>query len=79
MVQALVNLTDYTNRVLNVVKAQHGFKRRDDALNFVVGAYGEDALEPALRPQFVKKSLETQKEKAIFVGSPAALRKRYGV
>ncbi len=61
MVQAVVNLTDYVDRVLNIVKAKHGFKRKDEAVNFIVQEYAGETLEPELRPEFVHKIKEIER------------------
>ena len=39
MVQALVKIDENTNRVLNVVKAQHNLKDKGEAIEFVVDWY----------------------------------------
>ena len=67
MTQAVVNLDEYTNRVLNVVKALHGFKKKDEALNYVVSEYGEEMLERTLKPEYVKKIQAIRKTKAVKV------------
>ena len=77
MVQAVVNLNPYSDRVLNLVKAIHGFKRKDEAINFVLEEYGEAVLEPELKPEYVKKALRIHREKGIEVGTVENLRKRY--
>ena len=57
MVQALVELDDNTNRVLNIVKAKWGFKDKSEAIKFVVQEYAEYENEPELKPEFVQKML----------------------
>lgn len=76
MVQALVNLDENTNRVLNVVKAKNNLKDKGQAIQFVVRKYIEDE-EPELRPEFVKKILKSEKQKGIKFKSVDDLRKRY--
>lgn len=77
MVQAVVDLSDYSNRVLNIVKAKLDFKRKDEALNYIVKEYGEELLEPELRPEYVQTALKIQKQEVVRVGSVENLRKRY--
>jgi len=67
MVQALVELDDNTNRVLNIVKAKHGFKDKGETIRFVVSEYVEFEEEPELKPEFIKKMGEIQKQKRIRV------------
>lgn len=44
MVQALINISDRSNRILNMVKAQHGFKNKSQAIDFVVEWYAKNKL-----------------------------------
>ena len=76
MVQALIELDSNTNRVLNIVKAKFGFKDKAEAIKFVVSEYIEYENEPELRPEFVKKMQNIQKQKSIRVEDFA---KRYGL
>lgn len=55
MVQAMINITENANRVLNIVKAKHGLKDKSEAINLVVSEYEENSLEPELRPEYNKK------------------------
>ena len=41
MVQALIELTDNINRVLNFVKAKYGLKDKSEAVAFIVNKYIE--------------------------------------
>ena len=76
MVQALVEIDDNTNRVLNVVKAKYGFKDKGEAIEYVVSEYIEYENEPALKPEFIQKIEEIKKQKSIKVNDFA---KRYGL
>jgi len=76
MVQSLVELSEDTNRVLNVVKAKHGLRTKSEAIELVTQAYAEELLEPELRPEYVEKLRKIEKERSIPVRSFA---KRYGV
>jgi hypothetical protein len=76
MVQALVELNENTNRVLNIVKAKFGFKDKGEAIEFVVNDYIEKENEPELRPEFIEKIKKIKKQKSIRVKSFA---KRYGL
>ncbi len=53
MVQALVNISDETNRVLNVIKALYGLKDKSQAIDALARDYGSDLLEREFRPEFV--------------------------
>ena len=76
MVQALVKIDENTNRVLDVVKAKYGLNDKGEAINLVVSKYIEAEDEPELRPEFVEKIKEVEKQKSIRVKDFA---KRYGL
>ena len=79
MVQAIVNVSDKANRVLNILKAKYGLKDKSEAINLMAEIYEKELLEAELRPEYVKKAEKIMKTKGIAVGSVAELRKRYGV
>ena len=75
MVNALIKLDENTNRVLNVVKAKYGFKDKGEAVEFIVERYIEIEDEPELKPEFIEKIREIEKQKNIKVDD---FSKRYG-
>ena len=75
MIQALVQLDEETNKVLNVVKAKHGLKDKAEAIEFVVHKFVE-LEEPELRPEFVEKIKRIEKQPNIHVND---FKKRYGL
>lgn len=76
MVQALVKIDENTNRVLNVVKAKYNLKDKGKAIEFVVDKYVEEEDEPELKPEFIEKIKQIEKQKSIRVNDFA---KRYGL
>ncbi len=76
MVQALIELDENTNRVLNVVKAKFDLKDKGEAIRLVVEKFVDFENEPELRPEFIQKFNDTQKKKIIKVDDFA---KRYGI
>jgi hypothetical protein len=62
MVQAIVDLGEYQDRVLTIIKGKFGLKNKSDAVNFVIQKYGDELLEPELRPEYVKKLKKIEKE-----------------
>jgi len=76
MVQALVEINDNTNRVLNIVKATYDLKDKGEAIELVVNRYIEEKNEPELKPEFIKKIKQIEKQKSIHVEDFA---KRYGL
>ena len=63
MVQAVINIDENTNRVLNIVKAKFGLKDKSQAINLVVNEYEETVLEPRLRPEYKVKLAKIVKGK----------------
>ena len=63
MVQAVINIDEHTNRVLNIVKAKFGLKDKSEAINLVVSDYEQSSLEPQLRPEYKQKIESIQREK----------------
>ncbi|MFH0922795.1 MAG: DUF2683 family protein [Candidatus Micrarchaeota archaeon] len=53
MVQALVNISERANRVLNIIKATRGLKDKSEAIDVMADEYEENLLEPQFRPEFI--------------------------
>ena len=77
MVQAIINLNEREDRVLNIVKGKFGLKNKSDAVNLIITEYEEEILEPELRPEFIEEMKKIEKEKPISFKSVKDLRKRY--
>ena len=75
MVQAMINITEHANRVLNIIKAKYGLKDKSEAIVLVVNGYEESILEPELRPEYIKKLQKIEKEKGIPFKNIIELRK----
>ena len=65
MVQAIINIDEKTNRILNILKAKYGLKDKSQAIDIMAQQYEEEILEPELRPEFIKKMKKRQKEKTV--------------
>lgn len=65
MVQAMIDISKNTNQILNIVKARFNLKDKSEAIERVVLDYGEDILEPELRPEFIEKIKRIEQEKGI--------------
>jgi len=63
MVQAIINLGEYEDRLLTIVRGKFGFKNKSEAVNFVINQYGGELLEPELRPEYKKALLKIDKGK----------------
>lgn len=62
MVVARVVLDDFSNRVLNVIKAKFGLKDKSEALNQFIREYGKDLVELEPKDDYVKKILVIENE-----------------
>ncbi len=74
MVQALVELDDNTNQILNIIKAKYNLNTKGEAIQFVVQEYSEK--EPELKPSFITKINKIDKQKNIKVKD---FSQRYGL
>ena len=79
MVQAIINISDHTNRILNIIKAKYNLKDKSEAIDMMAEQYEEEVLEPELRPEYIEKAKKIKKEKPIHVGTPEDLRKMMGL
>ncbi|AKB80756.1 hypothetical protein MSBR3_0178 [Methanosarcina barkeri 3] len=79
MVQAIINIDDHTNKILNIVKAKYGLKDKSAAIIKTAEEYEDMILEPELKPEYIEKLKEIEKTEAIDVGTIENLRKRYGL
>ncbi len=61
MVQNIINVNEKEDRILNIVKAQHGFKNKSQAIEFILRVYADSFLEPELRPEYLEKLKKLQK------------------
>ena len=76
MVQTMVNLTEYENRVLNIIKAKFGFKNKSEAIKLIIQKYESEFLEPELKPEFIEKMGAREKEPVVQV---ADFRRHFGL
>ena len=79
MVQAIINIKESTNRILNILKAKYGLKDKSQAIDLMANEYEQEILEPELRPEYIEKAKKIMKEKPIRVGTPKDLRKMMGL
>ena len=65
MVNAMIQISDQANQILNIVKARHNLKDKSEAIEYVAMEYGEGILEPELRPEFIEKMKKRQIEPTV--------------
>lgn len=79
MVQAMINISENVNQVLNIVKARYNLRDKSEAIERVVLDYGEGILEPELKPEFIKRMAHISKEKTLKIGTLDNFKKRYNL
>lgn len=65
MVQSVIDIGEYEDRVINVVKARYGLKNKSEAVALLTKVYAETFLEPELQPEYVERLKRKEKEKGI--------------
>ena len=55
MVSARVDLSEYSNKVIGVIKAKFGLKDKTEALNKFIEIYGDDIIDKEASEDYVKK------------------------
>jgi len=63
MVQAIIDIEEHTNQILNIVKAKFGLKDKSQAIDMMAEQYEEEVLEPELRPEYKVKLARIMKGK----------------
>ncbi len=76
MVQAIIDIEEHTNQILNIVKAKFGLKDKSQAIDMMAMQYEEEVLEPELRPEYVEKLKRIAKEPAVTIKD---FRKHFGL
>jgi len=76
MVQAIINIDENTNRILNILKAKYGLKDKSQAIDMMAQQYEKELLEPELRPEYIEKIKKRQKEKTVEIKN---FRKHFGL
>jgi len=79
MVQAIININEHTNRILNIIKAKYGLKDKSTAIDLMATQYEEEILEPELKPEYVEKARKIMRQKPVDVGSVENLRTRLDI
>jgi oligoendopeptidase F len=59
MVFARLSLTEYTNRVLNVIKAKFGLHDKSEALNKFAELFGEELVDKEAKEKEIKELIKT--------------------
>ena len=67
MVQAIVNLGEYEDRILTIVPDKFVLGNKSEAINLIIDKFDEKFLEPELKPEFIEKIRVIEKQKSIKV------------
>ena len=57
-VSARVELGDYANKVLGIIKIKYGLTDKSEAINKFIELYGDDVLELEASEEYTKKVVE---------------------
>jgi len=76
MVKAIVDLSEYEDRIVNIVKGKFGLRNKSEALRLIIDEYEQEFLEPELRPEFIEKMRGREKEPTVSVKD---FRKHFGL
>ena len=71
MVQNIITISEKENRIINIVKAKHGMKNKNQAIGFIIQTYSKQFLPEALQP--IEKPQRSSEMKQ--VGNVEELRK----
>jgi ribosomal protein S4 len=59
MVSARIDIGEYANKVLAVLKAKYGLKNKSEALNKFIELYGDDIVEKQATDDYVRAAMKT--------------------
>ncbi len=76
MVQALINIEEHENRIINVVKGKFGLRNKSEAIRLIINEYEKELLEPELKPEYIEKMKKREKEPSVKVKD---FRKHFGL
>jgi len=67
MTQALVQLTENSNKILNMVKAKYDLKDKSQAVEIVITHYIECQGEPNFKEEFIERIKKAERGKFVKV------------
>ena len=62
MVKAIIDIKKETNRVLNIVKARHGYRTKSEAIDHLAGQHPEARVSRRVGPQTEKHDINRHRE-----------------
>ena len=76
IVQAMIDISNKANQILNIVKAKHNLRDKSKAIEKVILEYGTEMLEPELKPEFIERMKKRQQEPSIKIDN---FKKHFGI
>jgi len=76
MVQAIINLSEHENRVINIIKGKFGLRNKSEAISLIIREYERRFLEPELRPEYIEKMRKREKEPTVKIKD---FKKHFGI
>ena len=58
MISARIEISEYANRVLAVIKAKFGLKDKSEAINKFIELYGDEIVERQANESYVKEVID---------------------
>ena len=66
MVQNIIKLSERENRIVNIIKAKHGMRNKNQALGFIIQTFAKQFLPESLQPiERPKRSSERKQVETI--------------
>lgn len=62
MISARVELNNYANKVLGIIKIKFGLRDKSEALNKFIELYGDDVMDQEATEEYTKKIIEVTKK-----------------
>lgn len=62
MIQAMIEIPNEANQILNIIKARYNLKTKSEAITKIVIECGSNIIEPELRPEFLERLRKIEEE-----------------
>ena len=63
VVNAMINISKEANQILNIVKARENLRTKSEAIEFIALEYGQEIMQPEIRPEYLEKLKIISKQK----------------
>jgi len=65
MIRTVINITEEADQILDIIKSRCKLKDKYEDIDYIALEYGQDILEPELKPEFIEKMRLRQKEATV--------------